>query len=497
MRRRQGASLFSWGLGMFAVIALLLYLTFTGGANPFANPYRFSAVFANAATTINKNSPVRIAGVNVGKVTKVTKGPGNTAMVEMAIEREGLPIHQDATLKLRPRLFLEGNFFVEIKPGTPSAPGLKRDGTIPLAQTATPVQIDQVLDTFASDPRTNLQQLLKGFADAVSLAGDVALRRTFKALGPASLGIAQSAEATRGIRRDDLSKIIVDQGTFLGAIDAQRAQLGNLITGFRQTMGAFADRQTQLAATIRGLDSTVQTIRPALTELDGTLPPLRRFAVALEPALVAAPGVLDHASDFLGATKILLRSDRAGALLRLLTPAVQELRASERLLPPLLSQVQPVAACVRDKGVPILNSPLKDGDLTNGLPAWKELASLSVGLSGAAGNFSGDGYGVRYSLGLTQDLIATPAANIANTFQLSDSTIIGARPRWVQHSQPPFKPEVDCQTQPLQSLNADVATAASAGRSIRLPALTPTRVRSLLDQLVKATNSHSLTGGAP
>jgi ABC-type transporter Mla subunit MlaD len=495
MRRRQGASLFKWGMGMFALIAVLLYLTFTGGANPLANPFSFKAVFANAATTINSNSPVRIAGVNVGKVTRVEKGPGNTAMVEMAIEPEGLPIHQDATLKLRPRLFLEGNFFVEVQPGTPSAPELKRDGTIPLAQTATPVQIDQVLDTFTSDPRTNLQQLLKGFADAVAQGGDVALRRTFKALGPASLGIAQSAEATRGIRNDDLSRIIADQGTFLGAINDQSTQLGDLITGFRRTMGAFADRQAQLAATIRGLDSTVQTIRPALTELDRALPPIRRFAVALEPALLVAPGVLDHASAFLGATKTLLRSDRAGALLRLLSPTVQELRTSERLLPPLLSQVQPVATCVRDKGIPILNSPLQDGDLTNGLPAWKELASLGVGLSGAAGNFTGDGYAVRYSLGLSQDLVATPAVNFPDTFQLTNSTITGARPRWVQNSQPPFKPEVDCQSQPLQSLNADAAAAASAGKRIKLPAFSSTRVRTLLDQLSKATNAQGLTGG--
>ena len=63
----------------------------------------------------------------------------------MGIRTRALPVHEDATLKVRPRLFLEGNFFVDLHPGTPSAPKLDDGGTIPLSQTATPVQLDQVL----------------------------------------------------------------------------------------------------------------------------------------------------------------------------------------------------------------------------------------------------------------------------------------------------------------------------------------------------------------
>ena len=32
----------------------------------------------------------------------------------MEIDDKGLPIHKDATLKIRPRIFLEGNFFVDL-----------------------------------------------------------------------------------------------------------------------------------------------------------------------------------------------------------------------------------------------------------------------------------------------------------------------------------------------------------------------------------------------
>ena len=46
---------------------------------------------------------------------------GNAGLVNMEIEPKGLPIHTDATLKIRPRIFLEGNWFVELQPGSPSA----------------------------------------------------------------------------------------------------------------------------------------------------------------------------------------------------------------------------------------------------------------------------------------------------------------------------------------------------------------------------------------
>jgi phospholipid/cholesterol/gamma-HCH transport system substrate-binding protein len=75
----------------------------------------------------------------------------------MEIESRGLPIHSDATLKIRPRLFLEGNWFVELQPGSPSAQTLSSGYTIPIAQTADPVQLDQVLDALNTDTRANLQ----------------------------------------------------------------------------------------------------------------------------------------------------------------------------------------------------------------------------------------------------------------------------------------------------------------------------------------------------
>ena len=101
---------------------------------------------------------MRIAGVDVGKVKTVEAAGGrrDAAVVTMEINKHGLPIHKDATAKIRPRIFLEGNFFVDLKPGTPARAELDDGDTIKITSTATPVQLDEVLTALQSDTREDL-----------------------------------------------------------------------------------------------------------------------------------------------------------------------------------------------------------------------------------------------------------------------------------------------------------------------------------------------------
>ena len=105
------------------------------GAARSATDYEVKAVFENAAN-IRKDSPVRIAGVNVGKVQSV-RSVGDAAEVTFTVDEEGQPIREDAQVEIRPRIFLEGNFFLDLKPGSPSAPELPDGGVIPITQTST------------------------------------------------------------------------------------------------------------------------------------------------------------------------------------------------------------------------------------------------------------------------------------------------------------------------------------------------------------------------
>ncbi len=78
-RRRQetqsGMSKFTAGLIGIVVIVLITYGGFTKFANPFASQFTVHATFSSA-NGLRPGSLVRIAGVNVGKVTGISIAPG-------------------------------------------------------------------------------------------------------------------------------------------------------------------------------------------------------------------------------------------------------------------------------------------------------------------------------------------------------------------------------------------------------------------------------------
>jgi phospholipid/cholesterol/gamma-HCH transport system substrate-binding protein len=155
--------------GVIAVILVIIttFLAFSKEL-PWKDPFEFKAVFQSAAN-IRLDSPVRIAGVEVGEVTGVEHyEDSDMAIVTMQMKDDGLPIHKDATLKIRPRLFLEGNFFIEMTAGTPGTGKVEDGETISVAQTAYPVQLDQLLTSLQADSRKDLQNLVEGFGTALT-----------------------------------------------------------------------------------------------------------------------------------------------------------------------------------------------------------------------------------------------------------------------------------------------------------------------------------------
>ena len=170
---------------------------------------------------------MRIAGVDVGKVVEVSRyEDSSSAKVTMEMQDNGLPIHKDAQLKIRPRIFLEGNFFVDLRPGTPEAPDVSDGGTIPVTQTSTPVQLDQVLTSLQYKPREDLQVLLTQLGvgldtkptaaenaqvdpEVRNTTGGESLNKALKYTPAAFKGTALVNQGFLGRKPDDLSKFVV------------------------------------------------------------------------------------------------------------------------------------------------------------------------------------------------------------------------------------------------------------------------------------------------
>jgi len=456
------------GLIAVAVVVVAIYTAF-GGRYPWQNDYELKAVVASGLE-LQSRSPVRIAGVEVGKIEKVERGPGNTAIVTMAIKKPGLPIHKDATLKIRPRIFLEGNFFVDLRPGTPQSPVADSGYTVPLSQTDAPVQLDEVLGSLQKDTRRQLTRFVHGLAVTVDKGGGRILKRSLAEWGPAFIPVAIASEAMRGERADDLSRFIANSEKTATALASRDQQLVTLIDGLERTVTALAGRRAQLEASLPALDSLLREAPSSLQAVDDALPETRALAVEARPALFEAPETLKLAGPVLAQTRALVSPHELPPLLDQLDPAIDDLAPLEPRLTRLLGQVTPIMDCLRRNAITTLKTPVQDGDLTTNDPPYRELLHGLTGLASASQNFDANGPAVRYHAGFGDQLVTFGAAPTVGEAVVGTTSepIIGSRPR-KPAQQPPYRSDAQCRTQDPPNLSAATGPAPEQ-RQVKLRA---------------------------
>jgi phospholipid/cholesterol/gamma-HCH transport system substrate-binding protein len=472
-----------------AAIALLVILAFCYWAFakriPFVHGYQVQGIF-QSSNQVRKGSPVRMAGVDVGKVTGFGNGPGTTQIVKMELKDAALPLHTDATFRIRPRLFLEGGFYVEMSPGSPSAPVMDSGGTVPLSNTSTPVQFHQVLGALNRPVRDSLKEMLFGLSDALDKGGAQALGRSMKPLAPALRDIAIVNDAARGVRPHDLSDLVRGLSRVTAALARNDDQLADLVTGLRRATGALASESDGLRASLRELDAVLAAAPPALTAVDGALPSVRTLTAELRPSLRLSPPVLRQAGRVLDQLAALVRAQEAPRLLANLKPGLLRLPTLERRLQELFPLVTPVTDCVRDNAVPVLNAKLDDGPHSTNRPVWQELGPALVGLLSSSQDFDGNGVNVRY-MGSGGDASVTLQGG--QLVGRTDLPFVGVSPRWLGpglHS--PFRPDQECRDQAPVNLQSRVGGAPMAAAFHSAPvnkpkSLTPAQLERLIKRV--------------
>jgi phospholipid/cholesterol/gamma-HCH transport system substrate-binding protein len=505
--RKRGMTTFKAGLIGIIVLILIGYGALTKFANPFASEYTIHAIFSNA-NQLKPQSLVRIAGINVGKVVSVSpvtgckvrpqSGPNpqcSAADVTMAVQSTGLPIHKDATFSIRPRIFLEGNFFVDINPGTPEAPVAPDGWVFPIQQGVEPVQFDQLLNSLQQNTRTNLQILLQQYGLAVKTGGP-SYNKSIQYWLPAYEYGSEVSHDTLGQQPHDLSGWIDRAGVVNGALDAHPPNLKSLVTNFNHVAGAFASEQAALQAAVAELPHTLQVAMPALNALQRDLcsgpafpncakGPLPQFADALaatmkpgDPRSTAA--MIETSLPFFHQLHLLVQPSELGgcpkgatsltqcgltANLAQTIPALAKL--NQESIPFMKNQVRPASNCQVKVILPWSRLTIHDShfNASNGYPehpAYVEGVDYLPGLAGESRDFDANGPYVRvFGTGGT----ATYSLS-SGMFGTSLSPIQGSQPQTpplhssgdgapAQVSRPPLEPTVPCETQaPITDLSA-------------------------------------------
>ncbi len=307
-------------------LLLFLWISFGGSVPLVPQGYRFNVEFPDAVQLASQ-SDVRISGVSVGKVISVSldSHTGLTRAV-IQIDKQFAPRPDDTRATLRAKTLL-GETYVELSPGSPDVPKLADGGTLPEAQVAPTVDLDQILSTF--DPATRRAFMVWQQQDGIALTNR---GEDFNAAFAELYPFATNVDAVLAVLHRDnteTSALLRDGGQVFSAISQSPAQLQGFIRNSNSVFAATAAQDVALANTIR----------------------------AFPPFLIATRETIDRVNRFAAATKPLIDQLRPAAVQ--LTPALQAINVLAPELRTLMVNLGPLTT-VSKTGVPALEKFLDD-----------------------------------------------------------------------------------------------------------------------------------------
>jgi virulence factor Mce-like protein len=278
---------------LIVIVAVFLAYNANKGL-PFVPTYDLRAEISGGQNLVEGNE-VRVGGFRVGVVEKIGTGtkmvdakPRAIAVLKMKLDKKAEPLPKDTTVLVRPRSAL-GLKYVELSVGTSKESYLPGD-TIPLAQARTPVEFDDLLNTFDHETRQHAQDATAGFGSALAGRGqDVnaaieSLAPFFRYLTPVMQNLADP--------ETDLDDFFRQIGRAAAQVAPVADVQARLFSEMADTFAAIGQNPDALRATI---DQSPPTLDVAITSLREQRPFLADFADLsrrLRPAARVLPAAL-------------------------------------------------------------------------------------------------------------------------------------------------------------------------------------------------------------
>jgi phospholipid/cholesterol/gamma-HCH transport system substrate-binding protein len=481
----------NWLIGLVFIILIAIgsYVAFTKKV-PWGGGSSYDVVF-NSAQNVRVDSPVRIAGVEVGTVKGVepletsdaggevvsedddaaagSGTPQTGAVVTLELEEAALPLKEDATFKLRPRLFLEGNLFVELRPGSPSAAVVDEGHTFPPSQTSNSVQLDQFLtSTLQGDARKDLRVLLDQFGQAlVDEGGANSFRELYRASEDSFKYTSQVNEALLGENPHDLSGLIRNLDTVVRALIVNETALQDTVTNLATVAGSFAAESEALERAIIELPQVLDAAEPAFANLNAAFPPLRAFSREALPGVRSTEPMLIETTPLLRQVRLLSRPQELRGTVAALRPTVPRLARLARRTPPFLEQSRALASCFNRVIIPWSEDTVRGGgsykhQATD--PVYKETAYGLVGIAGESRSGDANGQYIRVAGGGGTNTVQSPISSSGETFAgVTPFPLEGVMPEIESSAKTPFRPNRPCENQEPPNLNAGTPGAPPTG----------------------------------
>jgi phospholipid/cholesterol/gamma-HCH transport system substrate-binding protein len=235
---------------MFALVTVF-------GQFRFDSRTTYSAVFTNVSGLKGGNF-VRIAGVEVGKVSDMTLQKDGTVTVKFAIDKD-LTLTEGTKVAVRYENLI-GDRYLSLEDGPGPVRKLPAGATIPLTRTSPALDVDALIGGF----RPLFRALDPDQVNALSGA----LLKVFQGQGGtiASVLAQTSALTTTLAGRDQLiGDVITNLNTVLGTFAARDDQFSSGLDKLSQLAQGLADRKTDIATGVAFVNAAAGSVADLLT----------------------------------------------------------------------------------------------------------------------------------------------------------------------------------------------------------------------------------------
>jgi virulence factor Mce-like protein len=256
------------------VVILAVFLAYNANSGlPFVPTYRLTAELPNAASLVPGNE-VRIGGVRVGIVEEIVPTSDEDGEVQadlvLKLDKQVDPLPTDSTVIVRARSAL-GLKYLEIARGE-SDQGFPEGATIPLSQaTPTPVEFDEVLNTFDTPTREAIKVNIAEFGNALAGRGP----DLNEAIGGLEPLLPRLERVTRSLAepKTQLARFFRVLSRTAAEVAPVAETQANMFVALDQTFAAFAEIARPF------LQETISRTPETLSTASETLPTIRPFLV--------------------------------------------------------------------------------------------------------------------------------------------------------------------------------------------------------------------------
>ena len=267
-------------LAVAVIVLAVIFFSGNGG-------HKYTLVFQNAGQLVPDNQ-VLIGGSPAGTVESIGLTDDNLAEIHIEVDQE---LHEGTTATIR-ATSLSGvaNHYVSISPGPNSNEPLEDGAELGLSSTTTPVDIDQLFNTFPPRVQKALSNFIRGNAAIYRGQGENA-NESYKYFGTA---LNRAGAFARELNADQrlLSRFIVSSARLTTAVAGRGEQLSSAIGNANTAFNA-------IAAETEAFDQTLRRLPPVLRQSNTTFVNLRAALDDLEPLVDTARPATRELAPFL------------------------------------------------------------------------------------------------------------------------------------------------------------------------------------------------------